>query len=444
MQIQPPCPATSKRWGVELFRHGEAPGHLDLEAEDEVTADGTWTSMGLAPGDYILRVRGGPEASWHQEEITIPAGIETVLRELELPAEWVAGRVLLGAEPVAAELYFVAQQGTVRAPARSNAEGLFEALVPRREDWTIDAFARELSVSHRFPEAELEWQDEEDRRWVELVIPDTLVEGTVVEDQGLPAAGAHVRASGRSGGQRQQCGAEGGFVLRGLRAGSYWLSAQSSDRRSRSEMVQVNVDPDEPTPVVELTLKSDRRIDGQVIAPSGQGVVGARIVGLIEQTHESRIASVIPETTTDLTGSFSLEIPERAEGVLLTAFPPGFAARQIRVDSRSSQPALIPVEPHGGTLRIRYEEPVQRDRLVIFKTWQLPLHFTLTNWATFHGEPNQTPDLYSIPMLEPGYYQVCTDSTYMFQMTGRLEPELESRCHGGYLPAYGELVIDLR
>ncbi len=444
VEVQPPRPAVARHWGIELFRHGEAPGHLDLEADESIGDDGTWTSAGLAPGEYLLRVKGGPEASWYHEDLTLPSGTDTITRQLDLPAEVLAGSVLLGSEAVAAELYFVASHGAIRIPTHSDADGLFEVQVPIHETWIVDVFVREASVSHRFQDVAPDFQDDQGRHWLELVIPDTVVEGTVVDTQVRPVEGARVKASGRGGGHTQKSEADGTFLLRGLRPGEYWLSAESTDRQSRSEMHKIKVDADEPIPPVELVLTDDRQIDGQVIGPSGQGIVGAQVVGLIEQSHEQRIAFVIPEAITDLTGSFSMTVPKAAEGVLLTAFPPGFAARQIRVDSRSNEPVFITVAPHGGTLRIRYEEPVQRDWLVIFKTWLLPSHFSLTNWATLHGESNSTPGAYSLPMLEPGYYRICTDPTYMFRMTGRQEPELESRCHDGFLPAYGELVIDLR
>ncbi len=443
VEVQPQQPTGARRWGIELYRHGESPGHLDLEVDDPMAEDGTWTSSGLAPGEYTLRLKSGAEAIWYQENLTLPTGAETILRQLDLSEDWLAGSVLLGSEPVAAELYFVTSSGTVRIPTHSDADGLFEVQVPIRETWTIDVFVREASISHRFKDVSPNFQDPEGRQWLELIIPDTLVEGTVVDGQGRPIEDARVAATGRSGGQTQRSEADGAFTMRGLRPGKYWLSAESANRQRRSEILEIEVEPDEQLLPIELVITDDRRIDGQVVDPSGQGVVGAQVVGLIEQSHERPIAFVVPEAITDLTGSFSITLPTTSEGVLLTAFPPGLAARQIRIDSRSNEPVFIPTEPHGGTLRIQYEEPVQRDWLVIFKTWKLPSHFVMTNWASLNGEPNTTPGVYTLPMLEPGYYQVCTDPTYMYQISGRLEPELEGRCQGGFLPAYGELVVDV-
>ena len=70
------------------------------------------------------------------------------------------------------------------------------------------------------------------------------------------------------------------------------------------------------------------------------------------------VAFEIPDTETDVDGTFFLEIPEGTESVLLTALPPGFAARQVRVDSRSEDSVIIPVEPHGGTLRPAHPVPI--------------------------------------------------------------------------------------
>ncbi|MEM7586564.1 MAG: carboxypeptidase-like regulatory domain-containing protein [Acidobacteriota bacterium] len=443
VEAWPERPGEDRRWGIELFRHGEAPGHFDLEAAGQMTEAGTWTSADLAPGDYVLRVMGGPESTWYREDLSLPAGAGTITRQLELPGQVLAGQVLLGEEPVAAELYFGGYNGTLRIPTRSDAEGSFEVQVPEHASWTVDVYVRDRSISQRFQEVTPDYQDEDGRHWLELVIHDTLVEGTVVDSQGRPVENARVKASGRGGGQTQRSEADGTFELRGLRPGEYWLRAEAADRSRRSEMLQMEVDPDEPAPPFELVLVEDRTIEGQVLSPSGQGIVGAKVVGWIEQSHERPIASAVPETVTDLTGSFSLAVPAATETMLLTALAPGFALRQLQIDSRSTEPVFIQVEPHGGQLRIRHADPIQRDMLMVFQTWKLPVHFTLTNWASQHGEPNTTPGEYVVPMLEPGYYQVCPDPTYMLQMASRLPPELTERCKGGFLPAYGELVAEL-
>lgn len=443
LEIRPSRPATRKRWSVELLRQGEAPGHLDLAADGLASEQGAWSRAGLAPGGYVLRITDGPEAAWYRDELQL-AESGTHVQRVDLPAETVAGNVLLGSDPIEAELYFVAYHGAVRIPARSDSEGRFEIDVPLRDSWTVDVFAREKQVSQRFQDVRPESSSEDGRRWIELVIPDTTVSGTVVDAQDRSVENARVRAGGRAGGQTQRSDSDGAFSLRGLRPGEYWLGATSNEPRSRSALHRIEVEEDKPALPVELVLNENRRIEGQVVGPSGQGVVGAQIVGKIEQSYRQPVAFEVPETITDLTGSFSLELPDLAEGVLLTAFPPGFAARQIRVDSRSPEPVFISVEPRGGTLRIRYDEPVQRHQLRIFKTWLLPAHFSLTNWAQLHGEPNSAVDVYTVPMLEPGYYQVCTDPHGNSVMTGRLEPELESRCRGGMLPPYGELVLEVR
>ncbi len=442
LEIQPTRPATSRHWNVELYRLGEAPGHLDLAADGRASNDGTWSRAGLTAGEYVLRVTDGAEVAWYREDLLLPAGSQTISHQVDLPAEDLVGRVLLGSEPVAAELYFGAFHGAIRVPARSDEEGLFEVRVPLRETWTVDVHIRAERVSQRFQNVMPESADETGRRWVQLVIPDTLVEGAVVDSQAQPVADARIQASGLSGGQTQRSDAGGAFVLRGLRPGKYWLRAKSKNRRSA--MRRITVEPEEPAPPVELVLVENRQIDGQVVGPSGRGVVGATLVALIEQSNQQPIAFEIPEAVTDLTGSFTIELPDFAEGVLLTTFPPGFAARQVRADARSQEPVFIPVEPHGGTLRIHHGDAVPRHQLRIFKTWLLPVHFSLTNWASLHGETNTTAGQYSVPMLEPGHYQVCLLPESNALMTGRLEPGLEGSCRGGVLPPYGELVLDIR
>jgi len=170
--------------------------------------------------------------------------------------------------------------------------------------------------------------------------------------------------------------------------------------------------------------------------------MGAKIVGLIEQSQGRMLGTTVPEASTDLSGTFSMELPALAEGVQLTVFPPGFAARQVRIDARSTEPVFITVEPYGGALKVRHGE-VPRQRVWIFKTFVFPFYPYLINWADSNGEANEAVDALSVPMLDPGYYTACKDPGNEVLMTGQLPTGLGNHCVGGTLPPYGELVLDL-
>ena len=79
----------------------------------------------------------------------------------------------------------------------------------------------------------------------------------------------------------------------------------------------------------------------------------------------------------------------------------------------------------------------------IFKSGLLPNHLFLSNWARLNGQTALPAGDYAVPMLDPGYYQVCADPGYRHQLSGRLTPELAGSCRGGIVPPYGELVLDL-
>ena len=192
LEIQPERPAISRQWGVQLFRKGETPGHLDLVAES-ASRLGFWSKSGLAPGGYVLRVTDGPDAVWFSEDLELPASVGTVFRQVELPVEELVGQVFLGDEPLAASLYFGAYHGSVRIPAESDAEGQFLALIPLEDTWTIDVYGKGTKISHRFQDVAPLPGGEGGRRWLELIIQDTFVEGVVLDDQDRPVEGARVR-----------------------------------------------------------------------------------------------------------------------------------------------------------------------------------------------------------------------------------------------------------
>lgn len=245
-----------------------------------------------------------------------------------------------------------------------------------------------------------------------------------------------------SGELTQLSDADGAFTMRGLRPGKYRLDARSRDGRLTSSIHYFKLDEEDTPAPIELVLTAVRSIQGQVIGPSGRGVVGAKIVALVEQSRQRWIATTIPETFTDLGGTFSLDVPELAEGVQLTVFPPGFATRQLRVDARSQEPVFISVEPHGGTLRVRHGE-IPLSRFLVFRKYALPFYPFLINWAASNGEDNKAGDTFSVPMLEPGDYYACKDLAVAVRLAGQLPPGAEGGCVGGTLPPYGELVLDI-
>jgi len=167
----------------------------------------------------------------------------------------------------------------------------------------------------------------------------------------------------------------------------------------------------------------------------------------IEKVTEEEVFLLVdreccPEALTDLNGTFSLEVPELAEGLQLTVFPPGFACRQVRVNPRSPELVMVLVEAHGGTLEIQHGA-LERYCVGVFGTFSLPFYPYLINWAELNGEANELGDRLTLPMLEPGYYYACRDPGFESQMTGRPPQAGTGHCVGGHLSPYGELSLVL-
>lgn len=439
--LEPARTHLGRRWQVQLLRRGEAPGHLEEAAAGAADGEGVWLEKGLPPGDYFLRVHEGPGSTWYSADVSLAAGADEVRHDVALPVEVLEGSVFLGSEPVAANLYFGGYHGAQRIPAESDGEGRFEVRVPERESWTVDVYTKVEDARQRFQEVVPDAPGTDGKRWLELVIPDTLVEGRVVDVDGRPVEGAGVRLSGPVGGATYRSKSDGRFELRGLRPGRYWLRARTVDPQRQSEIHRFVLEEDEVPEPFELVVRALRWVEGQVVGPSGQPVVGAKVVALVEQTAESPIAARVPEAVTDLDGAFSLALPELASGVQLTVFPPGFAVSQLRVDAARADPVLIRVEPLGGTLRIHHGDQLGLEDVKVFQSFLLPSYHILINWAELNGESSVADGILTVPMAGPGYYAACRDLGFEVRMTGVRQAGPDPRCAEGVLAPYGELQL---
>lgn len=441
--IQPVVDPFGLPWNVLLLKESVVPGHRDEVVRSPIGDDGWWESGGLEPGQYTLHVLDRYGSRWHGETFDLPPGVSAGPIEIALALTRVAGRVRLGEEPLRALLFFGGRHRVPSVAAKSDAEGLFQVVLPVREEWTVEIESPNPEVEHRLAGVEVPLGDE---AWLELVVPDLSVEGQVVDEAGNAVAGASVRA--RSAGQPSSGvrseDPEGRFVFRGLGEGVWDFMAQdlrAGSHRS-SELHRVELSNEQQTPeTLRLVLREGRVVTGQVVGPSGRPIVGALVVGLIEQTTQS-LTNRVPQATTDVSGVFELRVPAGASGVQLTVMAPGFAVRQVRVDSRDPSPVVLSVEPVGGTLILRSEPSAANPQTInLFHDYRLFLPL-LNHWANLNGIRGNAPGHRVFPAMEPGLYTACVGSrTDLSFRTGRPSDEPAVRCVDGFLSPFGQLEL---
>lgn len=452
LRLSPEQDPFQRPWRVGLTREGLVPGHWEEVQEEDATPEGTVEASRLAPGRFQVEVRDSRGSLWHSEVIELTTSSEE--REIRLPFERLEGLVTLGGEPLdGARLYFGGKHGAESVRDSTDEDGKFYVFLPEREgSWRVDIEKLELDLFTRVEGIRVEKMPGEPWAYVEIELPATRLEGRTVDEQGRPLAGVEVNISAprEASFYVRSASPDGRFVARGRRPGSWTLEARTSDNGQfySSGVVRVQVSEEEEPPPVELVLRRDVELTGQVIAPSGEGVPGAMVLPLLEQPDRN-LANTDRRTYTDASGVFRLRLPGATGGVQLTVFPPGFAASQVRTRALMDGPLLIPVRAAGGTVRVILDPeedelpPRALARTYLMGEYWLGFTGFLRQWAQAHGIRWPGGGEMVVPALEPGPYTACFDA-HEVAYVGRPSPTSSASCTSGVLEPFGELTLRLR
>jgi hypothetical protein len=173
-------------------------------------------------------------------------------RKIEIDLVMVSGRVRLGDEPLAATLWFGGRHGVPQVTFESGEDGTFQGILPRDGQWLLEIEALEPRIqSHAKVEVR---PDRHGRAEVEIAVPDTLLFGKVVDDQGKPANHADLLVGDEIDSLHLTAGDDGAFEFRALPPGIVLLSARraSPEGLASSDRVLVPLAEDTPTGPIEL------------------------------------------------------------------------------------------------------------------------------------------------------------------------------------------------
>lgn len=401
--IAPPVDELGEPWQAQAFRLavGDA-SSAPLIFEGTADEEGRFVLEDQAPGRFrfLILDRHGNRLSDEPEQEFLASARHT----LEIRRIQVDGRVWLGEKPLASTLWFGGRSGRQRVKLETDEDGRFSGLLPAPgRTWGVMIEAKEpaLSVTTRA----LVEADSTGSASIEIRLPDTRLFGRVLDPAGKPAPGSMVMARGSDSRQRIEADGQGRFELRGLPAGLQAVLA-SNGTGTLSEERSLNLVEGQAVGPIELRLRAMRRVSGTV--RSSQGLVaGAKLLLRAE-------APAIGEgsATSQLDGSFSLELPENLGHLIAVVKAPGFGAQGFRVagteDSLNAQ-----VREGQGTISIA--KPAASDegessplRLALWANGlELPVSFLRSGAplpaSSATGEVSDT----RLPALAPGDYVAC-------------------------------------
>lgn len=201
-----------------------------------------------------------------------------------------------------------------------------------------------------------------------------------------------------------------------------------------------------------LRIEESQPLDGQIIAPSGAPVPGARVFAEVERALGESLAPFLPDATSGADGVFRLELPAAAERVLLTVLAPGFALLQSRHDLRSDQPLLFPLDTGAGSLLVTYEGALEDSMPAltrrIFLVHDHPMQPGLLHlWTQLHGTQQPTDQsAWRLGAMPPGLYRACLRTPAIQPYLSSVAPLpaslLDEACSSsGYLTVGDELLL---
>lgn len=440
VSISPALDPFGEGWTVRLLREATAQ-QSDHVATGRTDASGFWESPPVTKGRYVIRVlnEDGSSLAWVEREI--PPEPEQV--DIELPLIYVEGTVVLGDEPLEAELWFGGRSGVESVETRADEDGSFLVILPHEGEWKVDVYADMPKVQARGLEVEVE--PVADLRTADVVIelPDTLVTGEVVDEAGLPPRGP-VRVAFTSLGEWKgildtTTDALGRFELRGMRPGPYYLEAEAAGKQSAPEPVRVAEDA---VRFVRLTLQEELSMAGRVVSSSGP-VAGALVL-LYPFTGSGRLGTTSVVTAhSGVDGSFRMKVPGSSQQALVMVLAPGYSFHLVRVSKGGTGRYVL--ARGGGTLRLPppADPGGSGEKVDLVMVNGLPVATQqLAQWAGMNGVGSQTTGRLSVPAMPSGDYARCrlTVEEVLAVLSGVALPASEA-CTQGLLIPGGELTL---
>lgn len=440
--LDPPLDPWGEPWRVELARLDRASSVFEKSPATRAALDGSWLGRDLHPGKVWVNVLASRGSKFWSREIELDAATPPLA--IEIPYVKVRGTVRLGKEPLAASLFFGGKHGEIRVEARSNEEGEFSLVLPRRGDWGLAISAAEPIVERVLRAVAVSPKPGTEEALLSLRLPATVVRGVVVDEAGAPVAGANVGLYPFAPALEPQVSVQtdnrGRFEARGLPPGSLHVEAEV-DPDLRADIETIELAEGRELPALRLVLRKSLVVHG-LVGSQVAAVAGATIKAL--PVGLSFLA--VPAATSDSEGRFTLRLPRQARELQLAVGAPGFALRLLRAPVPEQGPLSVGLEQASGTLIVESDEAIDSQApgkafYVVHGGAVEGLGY-LSFWAFRNGVDNSGPNQRRmvVPFMEPGEYTLCRADPAAW---GALEQGIlpPKGCTRGTLSENGELTL---
>lgn len=420
--VTPTTDPDGQPWLISLLVARNGMQHYDTAGTGPVAADGVWEQKSLRSGEYLLTVGRRDNAEW--ASVPFAVGNQDVDLQVSVPAVAVKGTVFYGNQPLSGHVTFGGEYGSRRQVLSIDADGRFAGTIPSSRDedpWDIFVESDTPPMRRTLVDVKGEHNADDPALQFELVIPRTVVLGSVVRPDGKPVSHAIITILGNGRDSDQVFAADDAtFQISGLSSGSYRITAEGFMMTSDVVTYQVR---DEDNPDLRLVVRDVQKVEGRVITPAGVPVIGASIAAL---PGDAAFTGIGFERTND-SGRFLLQLPAGASVMDLLIIPPGFATVLARTPVRPGKFMEVTVDQHGGALSADIPgggSPVMM-RAEGGAIWPFA---SLARSAHGSVAVSGAREHVTVPGLRPGQYSIC----------------IVDRCVTGYVPPHGSLELSLQ
>jgi hypothetical protein len=428
LALDPPLDPYGQPWRVRLVRRSSPVDPPEETLQAYASPTGACAFPDVPPGTYELVVLGDQGSIWHSEFVAVAPGRPTYL--VQIPVLRIEGRVTRGGDPLSATFWLVRAGRRLRFD--SDEEGRFQGLIAEEGTWGVSLTSKEEGLRITLAPVEVKAGAGGTVARVDVVVPDTTLEGEVVDESGHAVPGALVGALvSQQIDSRVRTDAKGEFHLHGLPAGPVTLFAKEEDRESG--WVQTALVEGEASPWLRLVLRRLKKVHGRVVSPSG-GLPGARILAW----PVGQVSSSIATAMSGPGGDFDLEVPDGEGALQVLVLPPGFAFHMATVSSSPGRSFEIAVEPPGGTLVLEPGPADSPPPVLVHDGVFIPLQ-PLQDWARMQGVSSSAESRLVVPNMAAGTYSLCAGHQAIAKLQEGAAPP--AACRSGVLSPLGELVL---
>lgn len=444
LSVEPAGDPNGEDWRFVVHQLGISGRAMRTVAEGELRY-GRSVQRALDSGRYLLVLRDGRGSQWLWEEIEVTA--DSTAFHYRLPMAHVVGRVLLGDEPLAARLWFGGRQGARRLQTASDPEGRFEVVLPEAGPWSLTVSSEDPRVERTLSDLDVALTTDDEPSELEVRLPDTVVEGVVVDGTGEAASGAYVKvvdlvALGRP--THIRADEDGEFSVRGLGPGDLHVTARGAGMQS--DEVVVSVAEDSPHERLVLVLRETREVHG--IVTSRHGPVPGALV-----TWYGPVTGFGSTAVTGGDGRFTARVGAADSFVNVLISPPGrtFTVAQLPIGEAA---ATVEVADLGGTLLLPngFEALTgvsgpEGSWMIVFVQGVAVDIGTLREWWETQralGASVGGAEGISLPQMPAGVYTLCQSSRSAgLPDFSRPDSGGNSRCVSQVLPPGGAVALEV-